>query len=229
MKSSSKKSKKVDKHIAKDVMKDVLKNKSVSDLKIDTIYDHFNSEKGYIYDQEKHCKLMIKIMLDPDKGTVPAFCVDALVSEKTFWTWVATHQLFGNLYYFTKMIAREIWEKEGRRIRDEQYPMGTINHAFEHWKMIGWSRFGISKNSRIKLNLNPTDNPAQHYAAILKQASEGDFTASEFKQLMETVSVGLNVFNTFELQKQIDELKSNLSTMQANTNASHPFSDKGIT
>jgi hypothetical protein len=87
--------------------------------------------------------------------------------------------------------------------------------------MIGWSRFGISKNSRIKLELVPTDNPAQHYSQLLVQAAKGDFTAGEIKQLMEAVNVGLNTHQVFELQKQIDELKSDLATMVDNQNGNN--------
>jgi hypothetical protein len=152
-----------------------------------------------------------------------------MVSEKTFVNWVNAHPLFCDLYWFTKMIAREIWEEEGRRIKDAEYQMGTINYVFEHWKMIGWERFGVSKNARIKLNIQPTDSPAKHYESILKHAADGDFTASEFKQLMEAVNVGLNVHQVFELQKQIDELKSDLIVVTANTNVQNPFANKGIT
>jgi hypothetical protein len=102
-----------------------------------------------------------------------------------------------------------------------------MNYEFEHWKLMGWTKFGISKNSRIRINLNPEDTPAKHYAGILKQAADGDFTASEFKQLMEAVNVGLNVHQTFELQKEIDEIKSDMAIMKANTDVKNPFSDKG--
>jgi hypothetical protein len=194
----------------------------------DKIYQHFKSGRHTLYKEEEHCKMLIKVMLDPDRGTYGSFCVEAMVADATFYQWVNVHPLFRNLYYFCKLIARELWEKEGRRIRDTEYPMGTINYAFEHWKLLGWSRFGISKNARIKLALNPEDTPAQHYAAILKQAAEGDFTAAEFKQLMEAVNVGLNVHQVFELQKQIDELKSDLSTLTVNSNVQNPFTNKGI-
>jgi hypothetical protein len=151
-----------------------------------------------------------------------------MITEQTFYNWVNNYPIFGTLYYFTKMIAREIWEEEGRELRDRDYPMGVINYAFEHWKLMGWSKFGVSKNNRIKLKLNPENSPASHYQAILRQAADGDFTASEFKQLMEAVNVGLNVHQTFELQKQIDELKSDLSTMSDNTNGHNPSTNKGI-
>ena len=126
------------------------------------------------------------------------------------------------------MVAFALWEEQGQILKNREYPMGVVTYDFEHWKMIGWTRFGISKNSRIKLELDSKGTPAEHYASILKQASEGDFTASEFKQLMEAVNVGLNVHQVFELQKQIDELKSDLTIMTANSNVQNPNTNKGI-
>lgn len=198
-------------------------------LDIDTVYNHFKSERAQKYNEEEHCKLLIKIMMDVDTGCYTAFCVQAMIAECTFFRWVTDHQLFRNLYHFSRMVAKQLWYEEGRTIRDKEYQMGTVNYSFEHWKLMGWAKFGISKNSRIKLNLNPDDSPAKHYAAILQQASEGDFTAAEFKQLMEAVNVGLNVHQVFELQKQVDELKSDLSIVKANTNGDNPFSNKGTT
>lgn len=196
------------------------------ELQVDAIYNHFKVGKTK-YEEEKHCKLLIKIMLDYHKGTYTSFCVSAMICERTFFNWVNEHPLFCNLFYFSKAVARELWEEEGRKIKDREFPIGMMDYSFEHWKLIGWSRFGISKNSRIKLNLKPDDSPAKHYASILRQASEGDFTAAEFKQLMEAVNVGLNVHQVFELQKQIDELKSDHVIMKANQNADNPFANKG--
>jgi hypothetical protein len=45
---------------------------------------------------------------------------------------------------------------------------------------------------------------------------------------MEAVNVGLNVHQVFELQKQIDELKSDLSVVRENTGVQNPFTNKGI-
>ncbi len=192
---------------------------------VDKIYDHFKRGQTR-YDEETHCKLLIKLMLDYETATTSAFCVEAFISEVCFHLWVKTHPLFGNLYYFCKMISRELWEDEGRKIAEMEMPMGMSNNLFEHWKMIGWSRFGFSKNARLKIGLDPEDTPAAHYAAILRQAADGDFTASEFKQLMEAVNVGINVHQVYELQKQIDELKSDLSLMEENSNVQNPFTNK---
>lgn len=199
----------------------------VRKMLVDDIFGHFRNDVNRKYDEEKHCKMLINVMMDPERGTIASFCLEALILERTFNKWVVKYELFRDLYYFSKMIAREVWEDEGRKIRDTEYQIGTINYAFEHWKMIGWTRFGVGRNSRLKLDVEPGASPAKHYEAILKQAAEGDFTASEFKQLMEAVNVGLNVHQVFELQKQIDELKSNLAIMSANTNVKNPFTDKG--
>lgn len=202
---------------------------NMQNLTSDKIYQHFKERRNRIYNEETHCKMLINVMLDPNKGTYGSFCIEAMIGDSSFFNWVNEHELFRDIYYFSKLIARELWEKEGREIRDSEYQIGTINYSFEHWKLIGWSRFGISKNARLKLNLNPNDSPAQHYAGILRMAADGDFTASEFKQLMEAVNVGINVHQVFELQKQIDELKSDLSIVTANTNVQNPFTNKGTT
>lgn len=194
------------------------------------IYEKFKDKtKRYRYDEEIHCKMLIETMLNKKEGTVSAFCVKTVISEKQFWAWIQKHELFSEVYSFTKMVCREMWEQEGREIRDEHYPMGTINHAFEYWKLIGWSRFGISKNSRIKLKLDPNETPDKHYAQLLKQACEGEFTAAEIKQLMESINVGLNTHQVFKLQKEIDQLKSDLAIMQTNSNANYTSANKGTT
>ncbi len=197
-----------------------------SDKVVSEIYQHFK-KGGTQYDEDKHCKLLIRVMRDPKRGTVEAFCFEAMLSERAFYKWTANHKVFGDLYVFCKLVARQIWEQRGEELANAEYAMGTINYAFEHWKMLGWSRFGISKNNRLKLKLKSGDTPAQHYGQILDQAADGDFTASEFKQLMEAVNVGLNVVAGAAMQKEIDELKSDLVTMQANSGVQNPFTNKG--
>ena len=199
----------------------------IDGLNVDKIYKHFKGQFDSKYKEEEHCKLLIKVMMNRDDSCYSAFCAQAMVAETTFYRWIRDHPLFRNLYYFCRMVAKQLWYEEGRKIRDTEYQMGTLNYAMEHWKLMGWTKFGISRNSKVRINVEPTDSPAKHYEAILRQASEGDFTASEFKQLMEAVNVGLNVHQVFELQKQIDELKSDLKIVTANSNVENPFSNKG--
>jgi hypothetical protein len=179
------------------------------------------------YKEEIHCPLILKIMLN--KGRFTAFCTEVLISDFAFYSWIKKYTLFAESYALGKLFAREDWEIEGENLRYKTNPPGVISHEFEHWKMVGWSRFGISKNSRIKLDLDPKGNPSQHYSQLLVQAANGDFTASEIKQLMEAINVGLNTHQVFELQKEIDQLKSDLATMIANANGNHTITDKGTT
>lgn len=179
------------------------------------------------YDEEIHCRMILRIMSSSIKGTMSAFCVEAMIGDGTFYNWLAQHELFRNCYALAKMVARENWEDEGRELQDLTYEKGESGHRFEYWRMIGWSRFGVGKNSRIRLALKATDTPIQHYAQLIRQATEGDFTAGEIKQLMEAINVGLNAHNSFELQRQIDELKSDQDKMQRNLNVQNTFTNQG--
>lgn len=193
---------------------------------VDQIYETLKTGRRPTYNEEVHCKLILKTMMK--EGRITAFAAEAMVHEDTFYRWVREHELFKECYLIGKVFARESWELEGERLRDREMPIGVVDYAFEHWKMMGWSRFGISKNSRIKLQLKANDTPDKHYAQLLEQAANGDFTASEIKQLMEAINVGLNTHQVFALQKEIDQLKSDLATMQANTDAHNSGTNKGI-
>jgi len=179
------------------------------------------------YKEELHCKMLMRVMANPEKGTMAAFCVEAGIGDATFYSWLADHELFQQCYAMAKMIARDNWEDEGRALRYHSTAPGESDHAFEYWRMIGWSRFGVGKNSRIRLALKATDTPIEHYKQLIRQATEGDFTAGEIKQLMEAINVGLNAHNSFELQRQIDELKSDQEKMSRNLNVKNTFANKG--
>lgn len=180
------------------------------------------------YDEEVHAPMLIRVMADPELGTYAAFCKEAFISDDTFYKWINEHDFLLNCYGFGKMLARQNWEEEGRELRLHETLPGTQDRQFEYWRMIGWSRFGVGKNSRIRLNLNPDDNALQHYKQLLKQAGNGEFTAGEIKQLMEGINVGLNTHQVFTMQKEIDDLKSDLKTMQENQNVQNTFTNQGI-
>lgn len=177
------------------------------------------------YNEELHCTLILKIMAE--SGSYSRFCVDQLMSEDCFFRWVNKHEMFGYCYGIGKMIARQQWEDEGEELKNREYALGTISHDFEYWKVVGWSKFGVGKTSRLRLELNPDSSPNEHYAQLLRQASKGDFTAGEIKQLMEAVNVGLNAHQVLALQTQLDELKSDLTKMGENMNVQNTFANKG--
>lgn len=177
------------------------------------------------YVEEVHCPTVLSVMSDPDKGTVAEICCTLWISESTFYEWCKKHTVFAQCYSIGKMLARKAWDDRGNELRDYEVPMGTISWSFEHWRMVGWSRFGVGKNSRIRLDLNPSDTPDKHYSQLLEQAAQGEFTAGEIKQLMEAINVGLKTHDVIFLQEQIDELKDDLDTMSKNQNVQNTVPD----
>jgi hypothetical protein len=185
--------------------------------------------KPTTYNEAKHCTMILRVMGDKDKGRYSAFCTEAFVSERTFYTWLKENELFFECYTLGRMFARERWEEEGEEIAQEMSVMGSSNHRFEHWRMIGWSRWGVGKNARIRLDLDPKATPDKHYSQLLAQAAQGDFTAGEIKQLMEAINVGLNTHQVFKLQQEIDALRADLATMAENANGDNFSANKRIT
>ncbi len=179
------------------------------------------------YREEIHCPLILNIM--KKKGRLSAFCVESEIGESTFYDWCSAYPIFYLCYSLGKMIARESWEEEGEEIKHIVSEPGTSNNRLQCWQMMGWSRFGVGKNSRIRLNLSQHATPSQHYGELLKQAGDGDFTAGEIKQLMEAINVGLRAHEVFELQKQIDELKSDVINLNEIKHGENTYTNKGIT
>jgi len=181
---------------------------------------------GTKYDEEIHCELLLKIMADVEKSRLSAFCVEVGIGESTFYDWVKRYPIFALSYALGKALSRENWEEEGRRLKDKIMMPGTTGYSFEYWRMVGWSRFGIGKTCKIKLDLDPQGKPTDHYSQLIKQANNGEFTASEIKQLMEALSLGLKTQQTVDMQKEIDDLKADLITMAENSNGNNSFADK---
>lgn len=188
------------------------------------VYEKFKSTRTP-YSEKIHCPLLLKIMADKEKGSMASFCVEVGISDSTFYHWLNKYKVFEECYGMGKMVARDNWEKEGREMR--MIPYAELGCQFEMWRTIGWSRFGIGKNSRIRLNLNPKDSPAQHYAQLLQQASQGEYTASEIKQLMEAVNVGLRAHEVFNLQQEIEQLKADIIKLNEIKNGENTYTVKG--
>lgn len=178
------------------------------------------------YNEEIHCPMLLAIMGDPHKGRKSAFCCEALISEKTFTNWVNKHEFFANVYGIAKLFAMELWEKEGEQLKDHVALPGAHDCKFEVWRIQGWARFGIGKNSRVRLELDPDATPIEHYKQLIKQAGDGAFTAGEFKQLIEGINVGLSAHQVFTMQKEIDQIKCDVDTMSENSGVQNSFTDK---
>ena len=175
------------------------------------IYEMFRD--GRIkYDEEVHCQMILDIL--PKKWRISAFCVEAKIGERTFMKWVNQHPIFGMCYRLAAMQAREAWEEE------EEENLDNPEWDRKTWVSRGSRYFGEDK-SKLVLEVDPTGTPWEQYQQILAQASNGDFNASEVKQLMESINVGTRVYETFKLQAEVDKMNEELKEMsQRNGNNS---------
>jgi hypothetical protein len=144
------------------------------------------------------------------KGTMTAFCIEALISDALFYKWCREYPVFNNCYQIGKMISKNNWEQEGESGKDDE------NFNLEYWRIVGACRYGVGRNNRIRLAIDPEANPYTQYQQLIQQAGGEEFTASEIKQLMESINVGRGVFETFKLQEQLDSMKDDVSRMKQN-------------
>lgn len=160
--------------------------------------------------EDIHCPMVLDVI--SKEGTVAAFCAQAAISDATFYSWLHKSKCFMECYRIASMMARDAWEKRGE---DGQYEEGF---NLEVWKVQGMSRFGTGKTNRVRIHIDAESNPYEQYKQLVAQAAMGDFTAAEFKQLMETINIGCRAYETFELQKEVDDMRSDLEKMNQNAN-----------
>lgn len=172
------------------------------------LYQQYKKTGIPLYKEEVHCPMIVETM--SSNGTMSSFCVQACISDTTFYRWMHQHELFHECYRIGCMIARDNWEKEG----DEGKYDETFN--MEIWRMQGSARFGVGRTNRVRLHLDAKSTPYDQYQQLINQASLGEFSAAEFKQLVEGINIGLRAFEVIELQKEIDQMKEDLHTMSQN-------------
>lgn len=172
------------------------------------IYKSIKSGVNRKFKEKKHCEMVIRIMSDTEHGTVSSFCVRAGISDSTFYRWCAEHEIFRECYRYGVMISQCKWDKQGA--------LGMFMEDFntEVWKVIGSSRFGIGKTNRIRVHVDAETTPYDQYKQLMRQAANGDFTAGEIKQLMESVNIGTRVYEVFELQSQVNQMQEDLRKME---------------
>lgn len=161
---------------------------------------------GGKYKEEVHCPMILEVM--NNEGTMTAFCKKAMISDALFSKWTHKYPLFRECYQLGKMISRANWEEEGEiGAQDKDFNM-------EHWKAKGAFRYGYGKTNRVTVEINPDKNPYLQYKELVVQANNGDFTATELKQLMESINIGIRAYESFELQGELNELKKDLDKMR---------------
>jgi len=177
---------------------------------IDTKKLYLQIKKGKRkYEEIVHCPLILEVM--NTAGTMTAFCKEAGISDALFYKWTMLYPIFDECYQLGKMYSKFNWEEEGRLGKDDE------NFNMEYWRITGACRYGIGRsNNRIRMAVDPDANPYEQYQQLIKQAGREEFTASEIKQLMESINVGRGAFETFQLQHAIDAMQSDISRMALN-------------
>lgn len=175
--------------------------------KLDATEIYKTIKKGTLkYKEEIHCPMIIEVM--STEGTAVAFMRKAMISEKTFHTWVQTHKVFGQCYAYGKIISRHNWDSEGERGKNDEY------FNFDLWRQTGAMRYGIGRN-RVRFGIDSKSSPYEQYKQLVDQAGEEEFSASEIKQLMESINVGIRAYESFELQAQVNDMKDSINKMDA--------------
>lgn len=156
------------------------------------------------YREKYHCELILKTFLM--NKTMADFLEEACISRQRLVAWQAKHPIFNECVMIAKEIGRARWIKKGIEGMEWQHFNSKV------WEGIGKQNFGGL--DKISLTVDCEATPYDQYQQVIKQASCGDFTSSEIKQLMESVNIGLRAFEVCELQKQIDSLNEGLEKMK---------------
>ena len=158
-----------------------------------------------IYDEKKHCLMVLDII--GNGGTIAEFCAKALVSDKTYYRWRREQRAFDDCSRIATQFAQMLWEREGEDNSDNP------DFNWRYWEAIGANRFNHGKQSRIRMNIDADADPYMQYKQLVQQAGEGDLTASEVKQLMESINIGIRSYESFKLQQEVDKMKDDLKQM----------------
>jgi hypothetical protein len=155
------------------------------------------------YDESYHCPLLFATI--GYSARVTTFMKAAKISQRTLIKWCHKHPIFAECYSLAQIIAQENWELD--------YLENANSEGFDlkAWKMKG--RHFEKTPIKMKLNINGDDNPWEQYKSIITQASMGDLTAQDVKLLMEAVSAGTKVFESFKLQGEVDKMREDLNQM----------------
>jgi len=170
-------------------------------------YSSTNEARLVLYDSSIHLKSIVDV-LTKTTGSSCAFCEKHDISDLTMWSWIRNYPEFADAYRKGMTIAKRKWEIQGELgSEDEEW-------SFKLWDKVGETRFGISKNGKIRLTVDPYSSPIEHYKQIMEGASNGEYSSSEFKQVMEGLNVGLKAHELISLQDEIQELKEAITTME---------------
>lgn len=158
-----------------------------------------------IYSPLIHCPMVLHVVSKTGRDT--AFCKEAGISMPSFHHWLATFPLFKECYGLAIIHAREVWEEEYEERKDDE------DFNKKEWLERGTRIFKMNATTKLHLNIKADSNPYQQYQQIMQQSTTGEFTATEIKLLMESINVGTRVYESFQLQQEVDKMKDDLALM----------------
>lgn len=173
--------------------------------KLDSKAIYLHVKKKSKYDEEKHCLMVLDII--GNGGSIAEFCTKALISETQYYRWRRNFEEFEACSRIANQFAQMLWERTGEENADNP------DFNWRYWEGIGNSRFNHNKQSRIRLHVDSDADPHVQYQQLIQQAAEGDLTASEVKQLMESINIGIRAFESFKLQQEVDKMREDLNQM----------------
>lgn len=156
---------------------------------------------GVEYNPEIHCPKIINLF-SQGKG-IANFCVEVGISRVAFATWQRKHVKFREAVAIGKEVGIVKWLGIAE---------GNPELVALYWKQFGFRNFGSTEG--VRLEVDPKASPIKQYEQIMEQATRGEFTSAEIKQIMESINIGLRALEVCSIQKDVDELKEGLKKME---------------
>ena len=164
-------------------------------------------KSGVTYDAEKHCSLIIDLFAK-NEG-LSEFCLAVGISRDTYVQWMRENEDFRKCASLAKDVGIASWMRLYTEFEPDEH---TDKFNTVPWYSLYKKNFG--EQNKVTVYLDPKANPIQQYAQVMQQATNGDFTATEIKLIMESINIGLRAHEVCNLQGQVDELKDGLKKME---------------
>ena len=133
------------------------------------------------YDKQIHVPLLVKSFYYGK--SVREFCAEALISIKTFYSWLKRHEEFKDTYDIAINVAAVFWER---------IPFETPDFNYPYLQAVMRNRFNFGKST---FKFGDIDKPIEIYEAAQKALDNNEITVTEAKQMGDFAQGKLNVIN----------------------------------
>lgn len=167
--------------------------------------EHFKIGRPTLYNEDKHVALLYDIFANGE--SIYAFCDEALITRRTFYHWLATHEKFKEAY--------DVALCKGAR-NFEKLPKDDSDFNFPYWSTVMKNRYQYFKT---RIETKPNDTPAQRLQAVWEGISNGELSTQEASHLASITVTQANIENgTTDNTKTVrlyttDELKERLNVV----------------